>query len=146
MALEARSRGDLPSQNSRQQGLIDLQRDAGAGQPPGQVDKVVTDRFSKSLGELLAGTEVGDQFVATRPLHQGRQGPGSDQLGLELPDIALAQLFENVQVLGQQGGSPTLVATRRVSQPPTRRLQIKSKETDHSQGASGHARAHSPFG
>ena len=85
---------------------------------------MVAQALGERLGQLPAGTVVGEHLVAAGLLHGRGQGPRSGHLDLGGARVTLGLLLELVEVLGQQRPGATMVDTRGVGESPPGRLQV----------------------
>ena len=139
VSAEARRGGHLPGQHRGQGRLVHLDDDALGVDPAAEVGEMVGHPFGQGLGDLAAGTVVGEQLVAARPLDGRGQRPRPRQLDLEDAVEVLGLLLELVEVLPEQGAGAPVVDAGRVGQPPARGLEVEAELGDRRERATDHA-------
>jgi hypothetical protein len=138
---EAGSGRHLPAEHAGQRRLIDLDHQPiHTRQAAAYVPNVVAQALGERLGELAAGTVVGQDPVAAGSLDRGGQRPWPGDLHLESADVTFGRLLERVEVLREQAARPPLIDPGRVGEPPAGRLQVGAELGHEGKRPPGHRR------
>jgi hypothetical protein len=101
---------------------------------------VAAQALGERLGQLAPRTEVAEDLVTARLLHGRGERPRPGHLDLEGAGIAVGQVFEGVQVLGEQAARTSVVDAGGVGEPPAGGLQVGTELGHHGERTPGHVR------